>query len=316
MLCKFPRIIILILFYQKFGFFFRTKAVYFIYIRSILTQTATEQAISQVLGASDRANFFVTQFNFRDHPYEILDILLVAILFYWIYLLLKETRAMRILYGIAILAIIMLLGRILQLAALNFILTYVLAGLVVAIPVLFQPELRAALERLGRPRFNTGGLKQNKLNQVVTEVVAAVSALSEKRQGGIFVMARQTGLRDVISSGVLINAEVTRQLLVNIFAPKTPLHDGAVIITADKITAANCWLPLPQQEFKLDLGTRHRAAAGITAETDAIVVVVSEETGRISLAVSGNLTVGLSPQQLGEFLEGLLSHRMEGITTG
>lgn len=283
-----------------------------------MTSTAAEQIITQVLGVSDRANFFVTQFNFRSNPYEILDIILVAILFYWVYLLLKETRAMRILYGLAVLAIIMVLGRILELQALNFILTYVLAGLVVAIPVIFQPELRAALERLGRAKFvgEFGGLKKNKLNEVATEIVAAVSALSEAKRGGILVLTRQTGLRDVIQTGVLIDAKISRQLLVNIFAPKTPLHDGAVIISGEKIVAANCWLPLPQQEFKLDLGTRHRAAAGITAETDAIVVVVSEETGRISLAVSGNLTVGLSPRQLSEFLLNLLSHRIEGVTTG
>lgn len=280
-----------------------------------MTQTATEQVIAQVLGVSNKANFFVTQFNFHEHPYEILDVLLVAVLFYWVYLLLKETRAMRILYGLVILAIVMIIGRILQLTALNFILTYVLAGLVVAIPVLFQPELRAALEQLGRPHFTAGGAKKSQIDKVIKEVVEAISALSEKKVGAIFVLARQTGLRDVISSGVAINADVSRQLLVNIFAPKTPLHDGAVIINQDKIVAANCWLPLPHQEFKLDLGTRHRAAAGITAETDAIVVVVSEETGRISLAVSGNLTVGLNPKQLEEFLSGLVAHRIEGVTT-
>lgn len=283
-----------------------------------MTSAAAEQIISQVLGASDRANFFITQFNFRQNPYEVLDVILVAILFYWVYLLLKETRAMRILYGLAILAIIMVLGRILQLQALNFILTYVLAGLVVAIPVIFQPELRAALERLGRAKFvgEFGGLKKNKLNEVAVEIVAAVAALSEAKRGGILVLTRQTGLRDVVQTGVPIDARISHQLLVNIFAPKTPLHDGAVIISGEKIVAANCWLPLPHQEFKLDLGTRHRAAAGITAETDAIVVVVSEETGRISLAVGGNLTVGLTPRQLGEFLLNLLSHKIEGVTTG
>lgn len=283
-----------------------------------MTSAVVEQVITQVLGASDRANFFISQFNFRQNPYEVLDIILVAILFYWVYLLLKETRAMRILYGLAVLAIIMVLGRILQLQALNFILTYVLAGLVVAIPVIFQPELRAALERLGRAKFvgEFGGLKKNKLNEVAIEIVAAVAALCEAKRGAILVLTRQTGLRDVIQTGVPIDAQISRQLLVNIFAPKTPLHDGAVIISGEKIVAANCWLPLPHQEFKLDLGTRHRAAAGITAETDAIVVVVSEETGRISLAVGGNLTVGLTPRQLGEFLLNLLSHKIEGVTTG
>lgn len=283
-----------------------------------MTSPAAETIISQVLGASDRANFFVSQFNFRQNPYEILDIILVTILFYWVYLLLKETRAMRILYGLAILAIIMILGRILQLQALNFLLTYILAGLVVAIPVIFQPELRAALERLGRAKFvgEFGGLKRNKLSEVVTEIVAAIIALSDGRRGAILVLTRQTGLRDVIQTGIPIDATVTRQLIVNIFAPKTPLHDGAIIISGDKVVAANCWLPLPHQEFKLELGTRHRAAVGITAETDAIVVVVSEETGRVSLAVGGNLTIDLSARQLSDFLFNLLTHRIEGITQG
>ena len=224
---------------------------------------------------------------------------------------------MRILYGIAFLAVIMLAGRLLQLAALNYILTFVLAGLVVAIPVVFQPELRAALERLGRTRFvgDFGKLKKAHLEAVVAEIISGVEFLAKEKQGAIIVLTRQTGLRDIVQTGVVINGYVTRQLLINIFSPKTPLHDGAIIISGDKIIAANCWLPLPEQEFNFDLGTRHRAAAGITAETDAIVVVVSEETGRISLAVSGNLTVGLTPKQLKDFLIQLLQHKIEGITT-
>ena len=273
------------------------------------------QVIEQVLGASTRANFYISQFNLHDHPYEILDIVLVALLFYWIYLLLKETRAMRILYGIAILAVVMLLGRLLQLQTLNYILTFVLAGMVVAIPVLFQPELRAALERLGRARFvgDFGKLKKGQLEDIVKEIIAALSYLSENRTGAILVLTRQTGLRDVVGTGVPIDAQLSKQLIINIFAPKTPLHDGAVIISGDKVVAANCWLPLPHQEFKLDLGTRHRAATGITAETDAIAIVVSEETGRVSLAVSGNLTVGLNSRQLEYFLINLLQHKIEGV---
>ncbi|OGD56425.1 TIGR00159 family protein [Candidatus Berkelbacteria bacterium RBG_13_40_8] len=257
------------------------------------------------------------QFNFHEHPFEILDVLLVAILIYWVYLLLKETRAMRILYGIAVLAIIMLLGRLLQLQTLNFILTYVLAGLVVAIPVVFQPELRAALERLGRTRFvgEFGKLKKYEIANIVLEIISAVDFLSKNRQGAIIVLTRQTGLRDIIQTGVRLDAQVTRQLLINIFAPKTPLHDGAVIISGDKVIAANCWLPLPEQEFNFDLGTRHRAAAGITSETDAIVIVVSEETGKISLAVGGNLTIDLTSAQIKEFLINLLQHKIEGVAT-
>jgi len=282
-----------------------------------LNSQAGEQVIQRVLGASNRANYFLTQFSLKNHPFEILDVILVAILVYWVYLILKETRAMRILYGIAVLAIIMLLGRLLQLETLNFILTYVLAGLVVAIPVVFQPELRAALERLGRTKFvgEFGKLKKVEIEKIVSEVTGAIKYLSKDRQGAIVVFTRQTGLRDVIGTGVRLDALVSRQLLINIFSPKTPLHDGAVIISGEKVIAANCWLPLPHREFTLDLGTRHRAAAGITSETDAIVVVVSEETGNITLAVNGNLTVGLTTAQLKEFLVNLLQHKIEGVTT-
>ena len=151
--------------------------------------------------------------------------------------------------------------------------------------------------------------------KIVKEVVDAVEYLSKNRQGAILVFTRHTGLRDVIQTGVKLDALISRQLIINIFSPKTPLHDGAAILSGEKIIAANCWLPLPHQEFTLDLGTRHRAAAGITSETDAIVIVVSEETGNITLATGGNLTVGLSAKQLREFLANLLQHKIEGITT-
>ena len=281
-----------------------------------MVNNINEEAIQKILGTSTRANFFLTSFDFFKNPYEILDILLVAILFYWVYLLLKETRAMSILYGIVMLAIVMLVGKLLQLQVLNFILTYVLAGLVVAIPVVFQPELRSALEKLGRSKFvgDFGRLKKAKLEIVVNEIVSAVEYLAREKQGGIIVFTRQTGLRDIVQTGVVMNAEISKQLLVNIFTPKSPLHDGAVIISGDKVVAANCWLPLPEQEFNFDLGTRHRAAAGISAETDAIVVVISEETGRVSLADNGNLTVNLTKKQLIDFLVQLLQHKIEGVS--
>lgn len=281
-----------------------------------MNSSVNEEVLQKVLGTSTQANYFISQFNLREHPFEILDILLVAILFYWVYLLLKETRAMRILYGIALLAIVMLAGRLLDFQVLNFILTYVLAGLVIAIPVVFQPELRAALERLGRAKFvgEFGSLKKYQLENIVTEIIAAAEHLSKTRSGAIIILARYTGLRDIISTGVTLNAQVSKQLLVNIFADKTPLHDGAAIIYGDKVVAANCWLPLPEQEFNFDLGTRHRAATAITAETDAVAVVVSEESGQISLAVNGNLTVGLTSAQLKEFLTQLLRHKIEGIS--
>lgn len=276
-----------------------------------------QEALKQVLGASDKASYFLNQFNIHRQPFEIIDIFIVTILVYWVYLLLKETRAMRILYGIAVLLVIMILGRLLQLQALNFILTYVLAALVVAIPVVFQPELRSALERLGRTRFvgEFGAIKNDKLQEIISEILKAVEFLSENKQGAIIVFARQTGLRDIVQSGVLLDAKITKQLLISIFTKKTPLHDGAVIISGDKIVAANCWLPLIEQEFNFDLGTRHRAAAGITTDTDAIVLVISEETGKISLAVGGNLTTDLKSNQLKDLLVKMLKHKIEGVAS-
>ena len=282
-----------------------------------MSSEVSQQAIQKVLGASDRANYFLNQFNFKNHPFEILDILLVAILIYWVYLILKETRAMRILYGIAILAVVMILGRLLQLQALNFLLTFVLAGLVVAIPVVFQPELRAALEKLGRAKFvgDFGKLKTNKIEDIVGEIVAAADFFGKNQRGALIVLTRQTGLRDIIQKGVKLDAIVSRQLLINIFTPKSPLHDGAVIISGDKIIAANCWLPLTEQEFNLNLGTRQRPAVGIRLETEAIGLVVSEETGKISLVVEGNLTTNLSSFQLKDLLVKLLQHKIEGVAS-
>ncbi len=275
------------------------------------------QAFQKVLGASDKAHYFLNQFNLKNQPFEILDIILVAILIYWVYLILRETRAMRMLYGIIVLVVIMVLGRLLQLQALNFILTYVLAALVVAIPVVFQPELRAALEKLGRTKFvgEFGGMKKDKLQEIVTEILSALDYFSENKRGAIIVLTRQTGLRDVILTGVRLDADISKQLLITIFSPKTPLHDGAVIISGDKIVAANCWLPLTEQEFKYDLGTRHRAASGITTDTDAIVLVVSEETGKISLAIGGNLTTDLKTGQLKDLLTKILQHKIEGVAS-
>lgn len=276
-----------------------------------------EQAVQQILGVSTRANYFVQQFNIRENPYQIIDVLIVAILIYWVYLILKETRAMRILVGIAVLLLVMILARLLQLQTLNYILGYVLAAMVVAIPIIFQPELRAALERLGRPKFvgDFAHLKKGRIEEVAAEIVGAAEFFSKEKIGAIMVITRQTGLRDIVQSGVRLDAFVSKQLLINIFTDKTPLHDGAVIISGDRIVAANCWLPLTEQEFNFDLGTRHRAAAGITVDTDAVVVVVSEETGKISLAVGGNLTVDLTSKQLQDFLAKLFQHKIEGLTS-
>ena len=267
----------------------------------------------KVAGLTDTVTHFWSNINISNNPYILLDILTVALLFYWAYLFLKETRAMRIIYGIVILAVIFMLGRALQLSTLNFILKYIITVIVVAIPVVFQPELRSALERLGRADIvgGFGGLKRSKMISIVKEIVQSTELLSKNKIGALIVLTRQTGLRDYIETGVRLNAEVTTEVLMTIFTPKTPLHDGAVIIDGDKIIAAGCTLPLAEIQYDYNLGTRHRAAIGLSMQTDALVIVVSEERGMVSLGSNGILSRDLSSEKLEELLVKLLRPRSD-----
>ncbi|MBI4185731.1 TIGR00159 family protein [Candidatus Berkelbacteria bacterium] len=224
---------------------------------------------------------------------SVIDISLVSLIFYGLYLLVRETRALRILYGITLLVILYLMSQWLHLTALHFLLQSVFAITLVAIPVVFQPELRAALERLGRGDFVGGILSyaQTEHLELQTELTAAVLKLSTTQTGALIVLERSTGLKDMIEAGVRLDAVVSTQLLLTIFHPNTPLHDGAVIIRGGRVAAANVFLPLAAEPTHHLLGTRHRAALGLTQESDAIILIVSEETGRISLAHQGALAV-------------------------
>ena len=232
--------------------------------------------VAQLLGRVDQLGTWTT----------LLDIVLVATIFYCGYRLVRETRALSILYGILILALIYLLGQYLHLTTLNFLLNSVFTVLLVAIPVVFQPELRAALERLGRGEIVRSILASPRAqtSRIIGELVAALIEMSRERTGALIVIERQTGLKDLIESGVLVDALVTTQLVRTIFHVNTPLHDGAVIIRGDRVVAANVFLPLAEGEVPSSLGTRHRAALGLSRQSDAVVLVVSEETGRISIA--------------------------------
>jgi len=259
----------------------------------------------EVLGVSSELMSYVDRFNLAAHPFAVVDILLVALLSYWIYFFLRETRAMRILYGIVLLAILLLLGRLLDLTLLNFVMRYLVASILIAIPVVFQPELRSALEKLGRTRFVASNLPLTRrfdTNQTIETVVKTVVGLSRRKVGALIVLAGHTGLRDVIETGVPLNAELSRELLWNIFTPKTPLHDGAVVIVADKVAAASARLPLSEEQFAETLGTRHRAGLGLSEQTDAFIIIISEETGHVSVASGGGLTQNLSEEVLRERL--------------
>lgn len=267
----------------------------------------------KVAGLTDTLSHFWGTINIKDNPFIILDILLVALLIYWVYLFLKETRAMRIIYGIVILAVIFFLGKSLQLETLNYLLKYVMTMIVVAIPVVFQPELRSALEKLGRADIvgGFGKLQRSKMITIIKEIVHSAELLSKNKIGALIVLTRQTGLRDYIETGIKMDADVSTEIILTVFTPKTPLHDGALVINGDKIVAAGCTLPLAEIQYDYNLGTRHRAAIGLSMQTDALVIVVSEERGQISLGSNGILSRNLSPEKLEELLLKLLRSKSD-----
>ena len=229
---------------------------------------------------------------------DVLDIVLVGIIIYNLLLLIRETRAVQVLLGILFLAGVYFLAGLISLTTLQKFLGYFLVVLPFAIIVLFQQEIRRGLASFGRnPLLGFG--HPEKAETTINEIALAATALSARRIGALIVLQRLDGLRNYIESGIAIDSQVSYDLLVNLFTPETPLHDGAVIIQNDRIAAAACFLPLTlSSELSTEIGTRHRAALGISAETDAAAVVVSEETGIISLATDGRLVRDLDSKSL------------------
>ncbi len=230
---------------------------------------------------------------------SVLDILLVSLIFYGLLRLFQGTQAVSLLRGILVVALVTLLAAS-RLTAFNWLIKNSLPVILVAIPVIFQPELRRALERLGRSAPNLGrSNRENVAQQVIHEVVRAVEMLAREQTGALIVMEGETGLEEHIESGERVDARVSARLLTTIFFPGTSLHDGAVVIRGDRIVAAGCVLPLTARMLSdSSLGTRHRAAVGITEQNDALVVVVSEETGIISVARNGRIARRLDGQKL------------------
>ena len=239
---------------------------------------------------------------------DIIDILIVAAIIYKLLLLTRHTRGSALLKGLFLLLVIVVLSSVLGLTSLNWLLLAVLKNGALVLVILFQPELRKALERMGRSRLITKGNRRSagdERDTVIAEIVQTVFDLSRRRVGALIVFERQTGLEDVIETGTRLNAEISAPLLENIFEPNTPLHDGAVVIRDDQVMAAACILPLAEASgISRELGTRHRAAIGISENTDAAVIVVSEETGIVSLATDGALKRPISVDELQAFLYG------------
>lgn len=223
---------------------------------------------------------------------NIVDVALVALIFYWMLRLFRGTQAIQLVRGLLVLALATaILNQVVQLTAFTWLISNSAAVILVAIPVIFQPELRRALEHVGRTAPLLVRRNDNTTTQtLVNEVIKAVEQMSERHTGALIVFEGSTGLGDYIDRGVALDAAVSSELLTTIFFPNTALHDGAVIVSRERIAAAACVLPLTQRELgDSQLGTRHRAAIGVTEQADALSVVVSEETGGVSVARNGRI---------------------------
>ena len=238
-----------------------------------------------------------------------LDILIIAILIYYLLKLLRGTRALQMLVAIALLILFYRGARWARLEMVEWLLTTMLPYIAITMIILFQPEIRRALSRVGRNislmKFATHTTKAEH-----DDIVMAAEYFSQNRIGALLVVERQAGLRTYIESGIPLDAKLSYDLLLSIFRPGSPLHDGAVIIEASRVAAAGCFLPLSLNPMiSKQLGTRHRAAIGVTEDSDAIVVIVSEETGSISLASAGAIETNLMPEELGDRLTEIFSRR-------
>ena len=251
-------------------------------------------------------------------PEDFVDIAIIAFFLYKLIILTKETRAFQLLKGTAFLFLAALISDLLQLQTLSWVLNAVLASGIVVLVVLFQPELRRALEHIGRGKFFSNGLLQGfkpEENEIVNEMQMAILSLAKRRVGALIVIEQRTGLGDIIATGTRIDGVISAPLIENIFEPNTPLHDGAVIIRDGEITAAACFLPLAEDiAVARELGTRHRAALGVSSISDSITIVVSEETGVISFAREGKLVRYIDQKALRDLLESIFVGKENAVT--
>jgi len=242
--------------------------------------------------------------------WDAIDILLVAVLIYEALKLIRGTRAVQMAASSGILVLLFIASTTMPLQTVNWLIRNMVGYVVFAAIVLFQGDIRRALAHFGRAPFFRILTRPETGNETIEEVVVAASTLAGRRQGAIIVIEREIGLRNYIESGIPLDAQVTYDLLVSIFQPSAPLHDGAVIIQEGRIAAASCFLPLTvQPALSRELGTRHRAGIGLTEENDAVAVIVSEESGLISIALDGTIERGLGPADLRARLKDLVVRR-------
>lgn len=250
--------------------------------------------------------------NFQIRPVDIVDIGIVSVIFYYLLIWLQGTRAIQLIRGFLILFFLFLAGRYFDLKTLNWLFDKFTTVVLVLLIIVFQPELRRALERIGGGRVlvRMGLIPEPRRSWFVKHLIKAVETLSDQKTGALIALERNTGLSEFLESGVKLDSMVSSEQIVSIFSPRSPLHDGAVIIQGERISAAGCLLPLSEIRIvDKRLGTRHRAAVGLSEQTDAFVIIVSERTGIISMADNGYLSRGLSKEMLEEKLFSL--YRLE-----
>lgn len=248
--------------------------------------------------------------------YDLIDISIVAYIFYKIFMFIKDTRAEQVFKGIIFLLLATQLSNTFKLHTVYWISLKALDYGVIAALIIFQPEFRAGLEHIGRAKFNLFGKNVNTseetLNRNIEEIVEALYSLSRQKIGALIIMERETRISDIINTGTIIDAEISRQLLINIFIPNTPLHDGAVVIRDSKVKAAACFLPLTEsKDLSKDLGTRHRAGIWVSEVSDCITLIVSEETGGVSIAKAGKLYRDISRERMMNILRSNLKTNTE-----
>lgn len=252
-----------------------------------------------------------------DYINDIVDILAVSYIVYKLMILLQGTRAVQLLKGILVVVVMWIISIYFGLRTLQWLMSQLFTFGVLAIIIIFQPELRRALEQLGRGRLfsRSPQMDEQTMTKTIGEIVKAISYLSKRRIGALIVIERETGLVDYIETGIEVNSVISSELLINIFIPNTPLHDGAVVVRKDRIMAAGCYLPLSENPFiSKELGTRHRAGIGMSEVSDALSIIVSEETGQVSVAANGTVDRDMKEDQLIERLFSEMKQSTKGTS--
>ncbi len=242
----------------------------------------------------------VTNMNAVEVLKAILDVLLVWFVVYKLITIIKGTKAVQLLKGIFVILIVRILTELLGLDTLKWMVEQVLTFGFLAVIIIFQPELRRALEQLGRGRLfaRTQMQEEEERDRLISAFTKSVSYMAKRRIGALITVEKETGLSEYIETGIAMNSDISSELLINIFIPNTPLHDGAVIVQKNKIAAAACYLPLSESPFiSKELGTRHRAALGISEVTDAFTIIVSEETGAVSVTINGDINRNVTMEE-------------------